>query len=203
MSDESREHSAALHLSTSSVSEPTAPPWLTQAIVLMQAWWSGWLLLPLVEHVRLARGRAGKFEVVDFVLVLLAYASSEARTLKAFYQQARPTAQVLMGAWGRNGMPSRSALSRFLKDVTPTAVEALRDFFLTSWSTVRAVPNWVDFAITKAGDGSSSTSTARAKPIGSAPWPRVPIGRNAAGVPQGWPCRATRGASVARLYAGA
>jgi len=129
MSDESREHSAALHLSTTSASKPTAPPWLTQAIVLMQAWWSGWLLLPLVECVRVVRGRVGTFEVMDFVLVLLAYASSEAPTLKAFYAQAEPSAEVLMSAWGRNAMPSRSALSRFLGCVSAPAVEALRDFF--------------------------------------------------------------------------
>ena len=129
MSDESREHSAALYLSTSSASEPTAPPWLTQSIVLMQMWWSEWLLLPLVECVRLPRGRAGTFEVTDFVLVLLAYASSGAPTLRAFYEQACPATEAIMGAWGRHRMPSRSALSRFLSDVSPTAVEALRDFF--------------------------------------------------------------------------
>jgi hypothetical protein len=129
MSDESRENSAALHLSTSSASKPTVPPWLTQAIVLLQGWWSGWLLLPLVECVRLVRGRAGKFEVVDFVLVLLAYASSGAPTLEAFYEQAQPATQPLMGAWGRNEMPCRSALSRFLSAVSPTVVEAMRDFF--------------------------------------------------------------------------
>jgi hypothetical protein len=129
MSDESREHSAALHLSTTSASEPTAPPWLTQALVLAQTWWSQWLPMPLVEGVRVVRGRAGTFDVVDFVLVLLAYASSGGRDLKTFFEQARPVAQVLMGAWGRNKMPSRSALSRFLKDVTAAPVEALRDFF--------------------------------------------------------------------------
>jgi hypothetical protein len=129
MSDESHQHSAALHLSSSSASEPSAAPWLTQAIVLLRAWWSGWLLLPLVECVRLVRGRAGKFEVMDFVLVLVAYASSRAATLEDFYEQAQPTAQALMGAWGRSEMPSRSALSRFLAAVTAPTVEALRDFF--------------------------------------------------------------------------
>lgn len=129
MTDESREHSAALHLSSSSRTEPTAPPWLTEVLVLLQTWWSEWLPLPLVEHVRVPRGRAGTFVVVDFVLVLLAYASSRAPMLKAFYEQAQPVASVVMCAWGRTRMPSRSALSRFLKSVPPTAVEALRDFF--------------------------------------------------------------------------
>jgi|SRR6185295_10598429 hypothetical protein len=129
MTDESTQHSAALHVSTSSASKRAAAPWLAHTILLLQAWWSGWLLLPLVECVRLPRGRAGKFEVMDFVLVLLAYASSEARTLKAFYEQAPPATEALMGAWGRHRMPSRSALSRFLSAVSPMAVEELRDFF--------------------------------------------------------------------------
>jgi hypothetical protein len=130
MADESHEHSAALQLSTSSAPEPTAPPWLTEAVVLLQAWWSRWLPLRLAEGVRVERGRAGVFEVVDFVLVLLSYAVSGAPTLHAFYGQAQPCAAVLMGAWARDGMPSRSALSRFLCAFSPVTVEALRAFFL-------------------------------------------------------------------------
>jgi len=129
MSDESHEPSAALHLSTTSASEPTAPPWLTPALLLLQTWWSQWLPMPLVEGVRVVRGRAGTFEVVDFVLVLLAYASSGAPVIKTFFEEAQPVAQVLMAAWGRNDMPSRSALCRFLQAVTAAPVEVLRDFF--------------------------------------------------------------------------
>jgi hypothetical protein len=129
MADESLEHSAALHLSTSSASERTAPPWTTEALVLLRAWWSRLLLIPLIELVRLDRGRAGTFEVVDFVLVLLAYATSGARTLKEFYAQAQPCAEALMGAWARDRMPSRSALSRALDAFSPKSVEALRELF--------------------------------------------------------------------------
>jgi hypothetical protein len=119
-----------LDLRASSSPRPTVPPWLTEAVLVLRAWWTRWLPLPLVTRVRVERGRAGTFEVIDFVLVLLAYAVSGAATLRAFYEQARPAAPALMGSWQRHALPSRSALSRFLGDVSWTAVESLRTLFV-------------------------------------------------------------------------
>ena len=129
MADESREHSASFELHTTSFSELATPPWLTEAIVALRALWACWLPLPLVERVRVERGRAGTFEVLDFVLVLLIYAVSGARTLKELYKQGTPFMSVLAGTWLRNAWPSRSALSRFLGDISPVAVEEMRTLF--------------------------------------------------------------------------
>ncbi len=85
---------------------------------MLRAWWMRWLPMPLVTSVRVERGRAGTFEVIDFVLVLLAYAVSGAATLRAYYEQAPPAEPTLMGSWQRHALPSRSALSRFLGDVS-------------------------------------------------------------------------------------
>jgi hypothetical protein len=202
MADEPREHSAAVEMSTSTTDAPAAPPWMTEATLLLRAWWSRWLLLPLVERVRLVRQRAGKFELLDFALVLLAYQASGTRTIKDFYAQARGgVAGALAGAWGRRELPSRSALSRALRAVSVDTVEALRALFLTCWSTVREASRWVDSSIGRAGGTSSSTRMPPARPSGSVRSlvetivpPRV-VGRRRSR------CRDMQDASAARWFA--
>jgi len=132
MVDEPHHDSASVVLHTSSLPQTNAPPWTAEAIAVLRTWWIRWLPLPLVETVQVSRGRAGRFEVIDFVLVLLTYAVSGAPTLRSFYQQAHPVASVLMALWQRYALPSRSALSRFLKDMSAEAVESLRALFFRS-----------------------------------------------------------------------
>jgi hypothetical protein len=110
--------------------QQTAPPWLAEAVVLVRTIWSTWALLPLCETVRVARGRAGLYDVCDVVLVLLAYAVSKAETLAAFFAQAAPVRTLLMASWQRARMPTASALSRFLSAVKATSSEQLRTLFL-------------------------------------------------------------------------
>lgn len=129
MADESPQHSASFELHASPDSHPTPPPWAAEAIVTLRAFWARWTLMPLSTQVRVARKRSGTFDVLDFVSVLLAYAASGATTLKAYYEQARPIEGALAGLWLRDKRPSRSALSRFLADVTAPPVEALRTLF--------------------------------------------------------------------------
>lgn len=153
-----------LDLRASSAPRPAAPPWLTEAVLVLRVWWTRWLLLPLVTTVRVERGRAGTFEVIDFVLVLLAYAVSGAPTLRAFYAQARPAARALMGSWQRHAQPSRSALSRFLGDVSWTAVESLRTLFLMiSFATVPTPTTWAGSWTERARSTSCSMLMERAK----------------------------------------
>lgn len=66
------------------------------------------------ERVRFARRRFGHYEVLDFVAVLLGYAISGERTLEAFYECLHPFANAFMALFGRNHLPHRSTLSRFL-----------------------------------------------------------------------------------------
>lgn len=131
----SDDNGSLVELRASSSPQPTAPPWLSEAIIVLRAWWTRWLPLPLATSVRVARGRAGKFEVLDFVLVLLAYAVSGAATLRSFYTQAHAVTGVLMGLWHRSTLPSRAALSRFLGAVSLESVDALRTLFLTTCCT--------------------------------------------------------------------
>jgi hypothetical protein len=82
------------------------------------------------EQVRFARRRFGHYEVIDFVAVLIGYAISGERTLEAFYERLQPCASTFMALFGRERLPHRSTLSRFLAALDQAPVEALRTLFL-------------------------------------------------------------------------
>src|SRR3989475_9042370 len=88
------------------------------------------VLSAICERVRFARHRFGHYEVIDFVAVLFGYAISGERTLEAFYETLLPFAEPFMALFGRDQLPARSTLSRFLTALTPEPVEALRALFL-------------------------------------------------------------------------
>jgi hypothetical protein len=83
----------------------------------------------LEEEVRVVRGRMGRYEVVDFVLLLNAYAISGEKTLAHFFKALAPVKEVLIGIWGQSNCPSASSLSRFLAAVDQEAVGRLRELF--------------------------------------------------------------------------
>ncbi len=68
--------------------------------------------------------------MIDFVVVLLGYAMSGERTLEAFYESVQPFAAPFMTLFGRERLPHRSTLSRFLAALNQATVEALRTVFL-------------------------------------------------------------------------
>ncbi len=70
-------------------------------------------------------------QLLDFVAVLLGYAISGERTLEAFYDRLAPWADTFMALFGRERLPARSTLSRFLAALSPEPVEALRTLFLS------------------------------------------------------------------------
>jgi hypothetical protein len=88
------------------------------------------VLATIEESVRFARRRFGDYDVIDFVAVLLGYAISGERTLEAFYESVHPYASPFMALFGRECLPHRSTLSRFLAALSQAPVEALRTVFL-------------------------------------------------------------------------
>ena len=88
------------------------------------------VLATIEERVRFARRRFGHYDVIDFVVVLLGYAISGERTLEAFYERVHPFASPFMALFGRERLPHRSTLSRFLAALGQAPVEALRTVFL-------------------------------------------------------------------------
>jgi hypothetical protein len=122
---------ATVSIQTSAESVPTTPPWLGEVALLVRHLSKQGVLNAINQQVRFARRRFGRYEVIDFVAVLLGYAVSSEQTLETFYERLLPWASVFMALFGRERLPARSTLSRFLAALTPEPVEALRTLFLS------------------------------------------------------------------------
>jgi hypothetical protein len=106
------------------------PSWFGEVVLIVTHLRKQGILTKICERVRFARRRFGYYDVIDFLAVLFGYAISGERTLEAFYKALSPFASSFMALFGRDQLPSRSALSRFLAALTQPAVEALRTLFL-------------------------------------------------------------------------
>jgi len=110
---------------------PSTPCWFGEATLIVHYLRRQGVLDAIAEQVRFARRRFGCYEVIDFVAVLFGYAISGERTLQDFYERLHPYASVFMALFGREHLPARSTLSRFLAALTPEPIEALRTLFLS------------------------------------------------------------------------
>jgi hypothetical protein len=110
--------------------EPSTPFWFGEVAVIAHALRRLDVLATIEERVRFARRRFGYYDLIDFVAVLLGYAISGERTLEAFYERVQPFAAPFMALFGRDRLPHRSTLSRFLAALNQAVVEALRTVFL-------------------------------------------------------------------------
>jgi hypothetical protein len=111
-------------------SKPSTPSWMGEVAACTQVLTHLGLLKAIQEQVRFARSRFGQYDTIDFVVVLIGYALSGERTLKAFYERLLPFEDVFMALFGRERLPDRSTLSRFLAALDQATVEALRTLFL-------------------------------------------------------------------------
>src|SRR6266704_2477208 len=119
-----------VNIQTSTQSVPSIPDWFGEVTLIVSHLHHQGVFADLCERVRFARRRFGRYEVIDFVAVLFGYAISGERTLEAFYERLQPFAAGFMALFGREQLPARSTLSRFLASLTQPAVEALRTLFL-------------------------------------------------------------------------
>ncbi len=117
-------------IQTSSQFVPTTPCWLGEVSLITHYLRCQGVLALIEERVRFARRRFGHYDVIDFVAVLLGYAISGERTLEAFYERVQPFANAFMALFGRDRLPTRSTLSRFLAALDQAPIEALRTLFL-------------------------------------------------------------------------
>jgi hypothetical protein len=124
------EQVAAVRIETSAESKPSVPGWFGEMTLIAQHLKQQGVLAAINERVRLARGRMGTYEVIDFVAMLVGYASSGEATLEQYAERLRPFGAALMGLFGRAEVPHRSTLSRFLAAVDKKTVEALRGLFV-------------------------------------------------------------------------
>ncbi len=121
---------SAVSIQTSTQSIPSTPSWFGEVALIAHYLRHQGVLSALEKHVRFARRRFGHYDLIDFVAVLLGYAVSGERTLETFYERLLPFAAAFMGLFGRDRLPHRSTLSRFLSSLDQATVEALRTLFL-------------------------------------------------------------------------
>ncbi len=108
---------------------PSIPSWMGEVAAFAQILTHEGVLKTIQEQVRFARTRFGPYDVIDFVVVLIGYMVSGEPTLLAFYERLQPFAEPFMTLFGRNQLPHRSTLSRFLAALDQPTVEALRTLF--------------------------------------------------------------------------
>src|SRR5438270_10452612 len=117
-------------IQTSAQSVPSTPSWFGEVSLVAHYLRRQNVLSEIEEQVRFARRRFGHYDVIDFVAVLLGYGISGERTLETFYERLQPFANAFMALFGRDRLPARSTLSRFLAALDQAPVEALRTLFL-------------------------------------------------------------------------
>jgi hypothetical protein len=110
-------------------SAPSPASWLGEVAAFAQVLTHVGILSAIQEQVCFARARFGQYDVVDFVAVVIGYVLSGEPTLLAFYERLAPFVEPFMTLFGRNQLPHRSTLSRFLSALDQPTVEALRRSF--------------------------------------------------------------------------
>lgn len=115
---------------TSPESVPSVPVWFGEVTLIARHLEQQGMLSAVGEKVRFARRRFGHYEVIDFFAVVLGYAVSGEGTLEGFYKRLKPFGSVFMALFGRERLPDRSTLSRFLTALDQASVEVLRTLFL-------------------------------------------------------------------------
>jgi hypothetical protein len=121
---------SGVHLQITSEDRPSIPHWLGEVALVAQVLTASGVLKSIEEQVRFARARFGTYELIDFVAVLIGYAVSAEPTLQAFYERVEPFASAFMALFGRENLPHRCTLSRYLAALEQPVVEALRAQFL-------------------------------------------------------------------------
>jgi hypothetical protein len=165
----------SVKIQTTSEAHFSTPAWFGEVVLLSRYLQKHGVLRKINEQVRFARKRFGRYEVIDFLAVLLGYAISGERTLEEFYERLQPFAVPFMVLFDRDQLPARSTLSRFLAALTEEAVEALCTLFLddllarplthdkqTGGLVDRAENTWMVFDV----DGTREAARQRALPQG-------------------------------------
>lgn len=82
----------SVKIQTTSESNSSTPCWFGEVVLISRYLQKHGALGKINEHVRFARKRFGRYEVLDFLAVLFGYAISGERTLEEFYESLQPFA---------------------------------------------------------------------------------------------------------------
>jgi hypothetical protein len=119
-----------VHIQVDPTNSPSTPSWFGEVAVVAHALQRYGILQAIQERVRFVRARMGKYELIDFVAMLIGYAVSGEPTLRAFCERVQPFASAFMALFGRADFPNPATLSRYLAVLDQPCVEALRTLFL-------------------------------------------------------------------------
>jgi hypothetical protein len=166
---------SSVEVQTSPQEVPSLPDWFGEVTLIAKYLTNLGVLQGISEQVRQDGRRMGHYQVIDFVALLLGYAVSGEPTLQAFFERLEPLATAFMALFGRERLPARSTLSRFLSTLSEEAVEHLRSLFQQDL-LARALPGsqegglwdrtgrqWHLFDL----DGTRATARQRALPKGA------------------------------------
>ncbi|HEY4383526.1 MAG TPA: hypothetical protein VGN34_03490, partial [Ktedonobacteraceae bacterium] len=120
---------SVVSIQTSPQSVPSIPSWFGEVAIIAHYLTHLGLLDAIAQQTRFARRRFGRYDTIDFVVVLVGYTLSGEATLETFYERLRPFAMAFMALFGRHRLPHRSTLSRFLASIDQPTVETLRTLF--------------------------------------------------------------------------
>jgi hypothetical protein len=132
-----------MHLETTSERELLPPPWFAE-LTLLAHWFCLRGMLPSFgTTLRLVR-RVDATAALDVLLLMLAALIANGPLARA-YDMLLPVRRTVPALWGRKGMASRSATSRFLTALNAPALEAMHSLFcppsacMASRASARAV----------------------------------------------------------------
>jgi hypothetical protein len=165
----------SIEVQTSPVDRPSVPAWFAEVVILSQHLATKGVLEAFAHHVRLARGRFGDYEPLDFLALLIGYAISGERTFSDFFHRLAPFGTAFMALFGRADLPHRaSTLVVFWRTST---VPAWKPFANSSSNTIllRSGPQRqsVGFGIGRGATASSLTWMPPAKRHGSERCPLI------------------------------
>jgi len=118
-----------IEVQTTSENRFSVPAWFAEVVIIARYLEKKGRISAFAQQVRLVRGRFGTYEPIDFLVLLIGYAISGERTLADFFERVEPFETAFMALFGRNGLPHRSSLSRFLAAVDRPCLEAFRTLF--------------------------------------------------------------------------
>jgi len=118
-----------IEVQTTSENRFSVPAWFAEVVIMARYLQKKGLLEAFAHQVRLVRGRFGTYEPIDFLALLIGYARSFERTLADFFERVEPFETAFMALFGRNALPHRSSLSRFLAAMDRPCLETFRTLF--------------------------------------------------------------------------
>ena len=123
--------SSPVTIQTSPQLVPSTPPWFGEVTVIAHYLRHQGVLSDITERVRFARRRFGHYDLIDGCRSCSWVMRGDGeRTLEEYYERLLPIVPAFMALFGRDRLPARSTLSRFLAAIEQAPVEALRALFL-------------------------------------------------------------------------